>query len=864
MRKKRILTITGLVFLGLTLLLVLGGILLYSFTPVIDNAILALVNRLGQDNIHLSYKNLSGNLFNRIRVDEMTLTFGSDSLTADRIELNYSLLDVVRGDYRVDDVDIEGPRLTLDITPDSTAQDTAAFSINALLDKLNPASLPRLEIGNLNLTDGQVKLTNGEKTEILDQIGLEMAGFLKPDSVRLEPVTLKARWQNRDITLDPLRISLTGNERKLRLNRLSANGGKHRLHAHGEVDFEPESRVTLWLDTLNLNVPELGRQVPDFPFKEGQLALSGEVAGNDSGLSGKLQASGKMDYLTLRELRSDFALVGEGYELDNFHLASNVGHVNGKVRLFPKGENTVDVTVNKLDLQAAQLSNDPLLLNGKVDFTFRGFSLDTFRGRGHLSLRNTVVGPARIDRVWLGVYSDGERINFAEDSRVEIAPGSQFRVGGYVTRDLVADLHMVTEDNRLDSLARRLGIENAGGSGDLDLKLSGKLSDPNLEGNLEIDSLYYQDNVIYGIHGKADLSRLATSRRGMFDLEVATGYLGDVFLTSGEMRLTFSKDRIVLNPLQFYTEENSVFCRGYVRMLDNYIYVSLPDLNMKFREYTITNQEALQLHVDQDSLVVEQFKMITSDKGEISAEGFVAFNGESHLIAEIEGLPLAPVDQYLYLDYKLDGMLSRANLFLGGKLDNPEVELGFTVDSLSLDNHYLGILSSDMTLSDHRFNLNNLSFDSPTGGYFSLNGNLDLMLGSEGDSAKARLVDEPLNLSMVFSDLRIQDYAFLYDVNYPLKGTFEGRIDLIGDIDRPRGTINLTGSDLQYQDYIFPSIAIEDGKMTHQEIDIPKALIDFSNTEIRASFKKPISWNPDAPEKLMEDKTFSAEAFVEE
>ena len=470
MAKKKILKIALISALIGLLALIALFVTLYTFTPVVDKAVLATVNRLASGSVTLDYSNLSGNLFRQIRMEDVVLDFGGDSLEVEQIDLDYDLLDVIGGNFQINDLSIDQAVLKLDLGREKSEADTLPFSLDSLLVKANPGILPQIKIDQLRLRDGKILLKNGPQTEVIDQVALSLSGRANSDTVNISPVKLSARWQERNLDLLKVHFDLVGNENALLLENFNIESDPQNFASGSAgINFAEETQLFANLDNVQLQADFLNKVVADFPFQKGQLSLKSNLRGNDQGFAGDFSLNGEMDDLRLRRLSANYTFADEKIDIQKIQLASNVGNLAGTLRIAGEGENHIRAKIDQVDLQAAKFTADPLLLNGEIDLNFRGWSLESFSGSGKLNLVDILVGPARIDTVRVGIKTRGQNIIIAENSKIQIAPGSEFQVGGYIAKDLTAELTLNTEDNVLDSLAARLGLNNAGGSGQLDL-----------------------------------------------------------------------------------------------------------------------------------------------------------------------------------------------------------------------------------------------------------------------------------------------------------------------------------------------------------------------------------------------------------
>lgn len=857
---------TSLILLiGLVALLLIGAgtlVALYRYTQVVDRAVVSVVNRLAGEGIHVSYADLSGNLFGRIRIDQPQVVFGDDTLRATRLDLDYSLLDVAQGRYIVNDLALIDPYLRLSLVPDTADAPDTPFSFEALSASLDLQSWPDIVIGRLLIDNGRIDIAHGKRVEQFRYLATELEARITPEVVKIEPYYLRGRWINQGVELDDLTFKLTGSAKRITLNQFEANLPGIHLVAHGEWEFQPAPRLLFFADTSHVDVPIIRSLWPELPFETGDVTLYGSVIGTRERFSGELFLGGQLDDIRVERLRSDYSVDGDSVALENLSLRSSVGRLDGRLHMYRDGGNLVNLRFDDLDLEAMHLVATPLRFSGRLESRFTNWRWSDMTGTARGRLTDIVAGPSRIDTLQVAVAIEPRRLVVREGSHVTVAPQSRFDISGTLGKNLDANLSVRTRDNDLGRLTERLGLAGWKGVGALRVDVSGPIGDPSIAGTVEIDSLLYGSTVVYGIYGSADVGNVATRREGYFDLELATGFVGDLFLTSGLVQMRFQDNRIDLDPLQFYSEENSIVSRGSVVFGETDVTVRLPEFNVSYGAFRVVNEGVPTLRVGADSLIVESFTLSAGDSGTVLADGYLAFNGRNRFYAEVTGLPLEPLNQYLYLPYTFGGMVERTELYLGGTMDEPEADLITVLERLSLDDLPIGRLVSDVSLRDQALAVNTINFEGRSDSYFTVNGTVNLLLAAGADSAMG-LTETPLSLNVVFGGINLQDYSAFYDVNYPIEGELEGRIDLSGDVRNPRGQITFQGRDLRFQDYDFPSLSV-DGRLQSDRILIDLARVNFEDTDVMLNGEKPIAWDPENLGNLLDDRRFRLRASIRE
>ena len=859
MRKLKIILITLLIIIG-------GGALLltslYVFTPVVDNAVLGLVNRFSGDDWKIEFGELSGNLFGTVRLDDVRAIHHADTINSRRIELDYSLLDVLKQEYNVQRLSIAGPAVKWHLPPDTST--APAQPLDSVLAGILPEAFPKISLKRLEISDGSVELVRDTTTENITNINTMLSVELRPDKIYLAPEQLTANWENRNWQLDALTFTADGSWDSLKIADLTIDFAGIALRGSGSVMLRPPLRWTFQFDSLNGNLEKLGKLGVEVPYEKGRFDVNGNLQGTAESVSGSVALSGSLDSLQVRRFSADIGFQpDDGLRLQNVQLDANFAQLNGDFHIGTNENNAVNARFSGLDLQKMNVTDVPGKLNGNINFRFAGTDAARISGSGKARLYKLAYDDMRLDTLALSLSANNGNWKFEKPSRIVVSEGAVFNMAGTLSRDQILDVSLTTERNSLDSLAKRLAIENIGGAGSMELRLTGKMTDPSLDGYIYLDSLTYDKTVVYGISGDTKIADLASKRQGFFDLELATGYIGDVFLTSGLAQFQFDGNRITFDPFQFYSEENSIESAGEFTFSDSLLTLSLSHFQLDYEKYNIRNDTPLNVRLyGGDSLIIEPLKLVAAESGEISAEGTLLLSegGNSNLQLQLQNIRLAPFNEYIFWDHELSGFVD-TDVELYGALDNPEVDINVNFNELAIDSTQIGRAYGDFSIADKRLSINVISFEGQNDSYMDVNGNVEFEL-AESDSGQEVAVarDIPLGFNVVFGNFQIEDYNFLLQSTVPVAGAITGRLDIGGSWQKPQATLSLEGKSVKSGDYEFPALVV-DAEMQPDNLVINSADINFLNSEIKVRGEKALSWNPDQPDSIFSDKYL--ELFVE-
>ena len=847
--------------LSLLLSSFLAATILFNYTGIVDQKVRDLANHFSGDGWQIHFDDLSGSLFGTVYADDLSIISDKDTILVRRAELDYSLLDIVANRYIIDDLVLIDPVVHLDQSePDSADLHEDPFMLDSLVADI-VANLPDIKVNRLIVDDGQVQLKLANSVEQIGDIQMELSAQVDDEKVEIRPRYMRAKWLNRNIIMEDLSFRLLGNKKRITLNQLQARIPDLELVGHGEVEFEPEFRILAFMDTSRIEVDLLRKFAPDLPFESGYLKCYGSYIGTLARFGGEAYVKGEMDELVIEQLSTRYRRDGVGYKLEDMKLSSNAGKGEGSLYLSRFGKNAIDISVDDLALDRAGLIEERFQLDGRLRFDLDNWRGNETNGKGTLELRNVHYGNMMMDMMFLNARVDDGNWQFTEPSKAHFGEGAEFQFAGTVDKNMIADLTLRSESNNLDTLFHRLGMTDMGGQASMELDLSGPLADPSIVGFLFMDSLYSGQSMVYAVDGGFRIDNLIKNRRGNFDLDMATGYIGNVFLTSGAARFGFLGNRIIVEPLQFFSEENSIELRGSVAFIDSSIDIAASKLQVAYNDYVISNSDSLTARWSADTLKVGNFRLVTSDSGLIAAEGFVAPNASSALFTDVVQIRVEPLNQYLYWDHRMAGILNAEFEFVG-EMENPEYNLFLDLKDFSVNDNFLGKIDGDFVMANGQLGINYFNFERDSSSYLTVNGSFEAQIDSSKGNA-AGLEDAPLDMNIVAENLRLEDYKFLYETNLPVSGRLSGRLDLAGTLGEPLGNLELSGTTLRYGDYRIPKFSTESW-LNNSIFELREADVDFLDTDVKLTGEMPVNWDIRDLSKLLEGSRFRIRATVDE
>ncbi len=843
---------------------ILGFVLLYSYTPIVDKAILRFINVALDHNIKVQYDRLEGNLLGNLKIRNPRIIFGGDTLFANSISVNYNAEDLLDGFVNVKYLSIDEPLLVIhsqDNGKKNSGKIKSAQSLDTLISGIDLSGIPKINFSEILIRDGRVRFVQDSGQQNFTNIQLAALGEIKPEKVMFRLKYIKGLWLEQNLPLDQLSFVITGNQQRVTLNQLTLEVPGTRVYSHGEIEFMPELRFLVFVDTSNVDISLLKRFADSLPFKEGAFDFYGEYIGNPKSFTGDLYFRGELDSLKISRISFNYFYHRRTFTLKKINLATNFGYLAGSLQVAPEGKNKVSLSFRDFNLKKTGFSAEPTEINGSLNLDFNTWDIQKITGDGIASLYQLAYGPSRVDSVYLNLKVQEGNWELQKRSRLIVEKSSQFFMDGEMSRDGIVDFHFYTDENLIDTLATRLNLGHIGGLGSLDIDIFGKINDPNVRGYVLLDSLLYEKNRAYGVEGRFEVDDIFSERLGYFKLELSSGIIQYIPLTDGLMNLKIKKNILTLDTVSFYNEDNYVTLRGTIEETPEKVDIKLSNFNFLYENYSISATDTLMAVLKNDSLIIEDFVLNATGNGEIEVRGMVDFEGESGLAVYFKNIQLFPFNQFLQWEYSLQGLLE-ISVEITGEMKNPLVETYMELQNFIMDTDTVGNVDARFVYDDDILKIDYFQLKKPPATSFSMQGQIIIPEERKSEEEQS-LLHRDIDFSAEFSNIDIQNYPFFKKFNFPVTGNFGGQVEISGKVNQPKGEYNLFGENIRYRDYEIPRFNFK-GHLSASAITLDEGKLNFMDTNIGLTGEKVINWDIDNLADIFSDQKFSLQMSVRE
>lgn len=850
-------------------LIVLLGVfvLLYSYTPLVDQTVLKFINSALGDDINIHYDRIEGNLIGNIRLINVTLQSPQLKVNAKKITVSHDSRDLTNKIIRIKSLLIDSPQITFfkstTVAP-SSGETSVSLEPESLGVNIDLSQFPIFYLNEFLVKNGQVTLKSGdEELQHFQDINAEGSIEISNEKADFKLKYIKGYWREKDLHLTELSFQAIGNKKRLTINQINFLVEENKIYAHGEIELSPHLRFLVFADTSNLELSLLRKFIPDLPYQEGNLRFYIDYIGVPTDFTGQIYLTGRLDSLNLNRISSKYQYRKRNLNLQDMRIQTNFGSLGGSILIAPEGKNNIAINFREINLKKPGFSGEATNINGYLRLNFNTWNLSQITGAGIMQLTDLQYGQVKLDTLFMNLEAQDGFWTLKNGSRLVVQKESQFYVNGIMSKEHFLDVYLSTNRNVLDTLSHRLNLPEIKGIGSLDLKITGPSDNPDIAGSVLLDSLVIQDVSSYGVEGNFELRGVMKQRKGFFNLELAGGLFADFMITDGVMDLKLDYNVLQIDSMSFYNEDNYINLKGRMKLLEKLLEIQFWNLVFQYQNYRIFSGDTLQAFLENDSLIIENFELFATGDGEIEVRGLFDFNGESGLGIYFHNIQLFPFNQFFLWKYDVNGVVD-ISLTVTGAPDSLRIQGYVDLLNFALNKDKIGDLTAKLTYADNKIQFDRFYFEHAPGSFLSLQGDIVLPASQKtNDPTPSMQLEEQFNIGLEFANIKLSDYPFLSQQNYPLNGVFAGKFKVEGTLSRFLANYHFNAQHLQYREYIFPEINLN-GFMNPEAIVLEDGLINFMGTKISVQGEKPIRWNYQKLDSIFANQEFSLQIQMQE
>jgi hypothetical protein len=814
----------------LILILVLGLYLWLAYFGLAETIVTKILNDQVGHNLGIRFHidKITGDYFSSPVIKGVDVIYenGTDTYTmahVSRLTAQYSLEKLWRGEFIFNKIEIDSTQITIKKTAERW---------------MLPKPLKRSERSSTSLDFEIQELILKDLTFTLQQPN---------DTLVFEDIILDARIEARDKTYSAIidRLSYRSSDRRFSL--VSAGGtvtstgnqvmfqdfkivtDSSNCSAGGQIVFTDKPHVQLAIQAKRINLGELSSFINI--GLNGNVAADGSINFYDGKLSGKLAISGTLEDRYFDSLNSVFRY---GDQLLIFDTLD--GYAFHGCHIQAKGD---------LDL-----SREPVLyhLIGSVEhFNLNNIAFDTYTSNlnGRLNLTGTGLESddlsldivAEMDESWFDDYhismAMGE-MTITTDSIVlhdKFAlkyKDNSFVLSGKLDYHGPIILNGSTKFDDLSAFNDQTFIKKMGGRAELNFQVSGELSNPDVSGRFNSDSLWLYEIMSRRAVIDFSIDHFLNDREGKIYLSLFDGTAYDIKYDSILLKMRVDSQYANINSALLANEDAVVTAKADLDYGSYPQRLTMDSVGIDFLGLSFENDNPIVVEMDSSGYDVLSCRL-QRPTGYLEASGRINNNDSMNVQLFGYRVNITPWIKLYYNDYDIGGYLS-GEVDISGDFQAPNIKFNGGIDSITYTGFFLGDLTADFDYTDKLVTINNIALESKEGNYIAAGTfPVDLTFAAVPDRFSQNR-DQDIRITAY--DKRLDLTSLLVQEVEDFKGDFNADINLTGTVRNPEidGLASIKNGRLKIYDLVLPLENLNvDMKMKNKTISFTKMSAECKN-----------------------------------
>ncbi len=771
--------------------MVAGSALVALNTSLGSRYVLSLVNSLALDQVGLSlrWRDAKGSyLFNLVVREPVLVSAAGDTVfQADLVRVRYLPWSVLEGSIDLMRVEADRPRFSVPAlrsrwpaedgvtVPEQTREGPAPEAVG---DE-EGSGMPRLRVGRVVLREGHVQILGDGRFQAVEEI--QFRGGLRMGPAGGLEVTvdhLHGDLEDWGLAISDLEGAVVLNKGRLWLLQARIRTASGNVRANGRLDLQGgfDTDLEVRLDSRDLREwwPVMGGEWAG----DGPLAFEGRMSGRLQTPRFRVRGNGSLTGVGMERFtleggyhpdRVDGVLTARGPAADSLYA---------RVELHPSsGAGSLTVRADSLRLDLSPIRQPARLRSLALDLTTQGYDALQAGGEVALRARGLEAWEVEADSIQTVVGASEGLLRTREPFQVW-GPGFALNGSGQVDVDGDrVDMQVLGGTREPSRLLRLAGVRADSGEVDVNLSIQGRLTDPDVQGLLQVRDLVRNGVRAAAAEVRLDVDRVLSSRVGSFTGRLDSLRAGEEFrLPEGNLEGRVQGERITLQTVTGRWEGGEATLRGDILVNADSLHARLLDSRVRHREIEVTGLNGLVAM--EPATGAGHFEISArTHPGSVRMDGRRDVEGVLFVAGSLDTLDLAVFSSSLDWPGSPDGVV--AGTFEGRIATNvEELDARITVERPAVYQHAYTRMLVAGVYRQGTIALDTLNVVGVDDEYVRASGTVHLP-GAEAAEASGRLeVDVDLG--------GVQLAPFASYLGTTLEGTVGGRITTSGTFQEPR------------------------------------------------------------------------------
>ncbi len=730
--------------IGLVLLILAVTAYVYYFTTLPESQLNIWINRLiphsGELNVRI--ERVNRDIWNHLVLEDVYIEPQAGSVAPmvriSKLDLDYKFWSLIKERTKFEYLYIDS--ITVIMSASKNKESTEPGEKRKVIFPFS-ASVKRVMVNSIGL-----QISPGDNIELDSLVFSAAAG---DDRMELTLENLSGRWPAKDFELLSVKAGLSSDNGGILIDSLSIVTGRSRIDITGKTGLYlfRDMDLAVVCDPIDLNdIKNLtGVKV------KGLLDTRGSIQGSIDRIEGHAVIDGIFMDRPFDNVDVSFMLAEK--KLDIRSIKGNAFHAlfdgSGGIDFGSRPETyTYSGKVRSLNLKnvAPDLATD---FSGHLNLRGQGLASNSFVMQVDCDIDSARIEDYFFDKVRGPARFDLEKIDFLSGFSARYKHTNIQAAGRLVYKGDI-DVTGRVSFSDLTDFTDQIFLKQLGGRGSAGVDVTGPTNDFAVSAYFDSDSCWTYGLTPSSIHIYADLKSFISHRVGAVSGYWLGGDLYSVPTDSGHFETSVSGDRVFLDSVFIRGLEGGIWFNG------DYDGTQIPPV---FRADTLWadiygnrlfSKSPIVLSIYEDRTGFSQFNLGYKD-GILNLDGSVSNDLDLNLNLEAAGFQIRPILQQVYPQKTVDGIWS-GRAALTGNFQNPIIDIGVAVDSLTVDDVFLGKLEAGAMYSDGYLDTKNGKLQSRYGS-FEFSGRLPLNLAFE--EVENRLPEKPIDITLSTSGSRL-------------------------------------------------------------------------------------------------------------
>ncbi|MFQ5452640.1 MAG: hypothetical protein ACE5D6_00435, partial [Candidatus Zixiibacteriota bacterium] len=648
------------IFIGLVL--IIGGLYLYLFQfggveRIINNKISSLVEEKYLLDINVG--GIKGNIFSGLIIEDLSVIY-DDSISRyqllklPRISTAYSIINLWDRKYILDYLILDSAEITL------IKDNTGRLLIPDFFPKVRPEtksyfSIPSFSVGNFGLNHLTLRILENGDTLSFNDIIISLALKREDKTVSVDVEQFEFSSNQKKVSLDAAGGKITFSENRLLFKDLTVVSNETRMKLNGYVLLEQVLSGNIEFTLININLNDITKYIG--PKLSGVLDLNGSVSFVGDSLNGIINIGGDFMIADFQNLFVNFHYANELLSFDTLYgtiLENCAIDGNGYID-FSGTKETYRLTA---DIKQFNLNN---LIDNSFNSDLNGNIIldgESFRNRDlvlniYTSLYESSFDEYPLQKVSGNLVVTTDSIIFADSFQVDYFENI-FYASGKVDYSKGMSLLVEVELNNLDRYKGKLFIEQPGGRGYAEAVISGKTSDPDLNGFFISDSLWlyglYSDSLYAGVN----IKRFLTGKKGDIRIDFFQGTAWDIPYDTGFALLNVDSNLVFFDSLYIKNQYSHLITNGKYDYGDYPGLLTVDSLMLVLFGQPFYNRDSINVNVDSSGFDFVQATIGNND-AKLNVKGRTNYDETMDLYLSLNHIPIEPWKNLFEESLQVDG-----------------------------------------------------------------------------------------------------------------------------------------------------------------------------------------------------------------